>query len=121
MFKYKFYEFYNSNKDCRSIKCASSYEGKNVSAVADLHPGDEYDVEIGKEIARLRCEQKLLKRKRTRFRRKIGEVISIIEDMTIHLNRLAKRVNAYKETVEETEVKMQENKQKLEELINKIG
>ena len=119
MFKYKFYEFRNTEKDCQAIKCVSSYEGKTVTAVAELHPGDEYDYETGKEISRLRCENKLLKKKNKRFLRKKKAILRDIEELEAYIVQLKKRADAYDKTAAKATEKIADNFNKLEELMKK--
>lgn len=121
MFKYKFFEFHNNEKDCQSIKCVSSYEGKSVTAVAELHPGDEYDYETGKEISRLRCENKLLNKKNKRFIRKKKETLKEIEYLETYIAQLKKRAVAYENTAEKAADKIKDNYNKLDELMNKYS
>jgi hypothetical protein len=119
MFKYKFYEYRNNEKDCPIIKCVSSYEGKSVTATAELHPGDEYDYETGKEIARLRCEKKLLDKKSKRFLRKKKAILKAIADLEACLAKLKKRADAYGKTAAKANEKAADNSNKLDELIKK--
>lgn len=51
--KYKFY--ITENK----VIAVSSYAGKRVRGVATCHPDDEFDVNLGKKIAALRCAKKI--------------------------------------------------------------
>lgn len=52
------------------VYCMTFYAGKTVKGVAKRDPEDEFDLEIGKKLARARCEYKLrqkqLKRKMQR-------------------------------------------------------
>lgn len=118
MFTFKFYEIYNKSKNCKSIKAVSSYEGKTVIGIADQHPDDEYNLEKGKEIARLRCEQKLLKKKKKRFMRKAKDTALNAEDLRNFADKLLKRANAYVETALSCDEKIAENEKKLNELVN---
>lgn len=118
MFKYKFFEFHNNEKDCKSIKAVSSYEGKTVIGIADQHPDDDYNLEKGKEIARLRCEQKLLKKKKKRFMRKAKNTALNAEDLRRYVDKLIERANSYVETALSCDEKIAENEKKLSELVN---
>lgn len=119
MFTFKFYEVFNKTKKCKSVKAVSSYEGKTVIGVADLHPDDTYDFETGKEIARLRCEQKLLKKKKKRFFRKAKDTEANAEALRVHADKLVRRANQYVETALSCDEKIVENAKKLDELLNK--
>lgn len=120
MFAFKFYEFFNPAKDCKEIKAVSSYEGKTVTASALLHPGDEYDYEVGKEIARLRCDKKLCSKKISRFKRKRRSIDSDIEYYKNYIKKLERRKEAYKKTIVETEERMFEDDSKLCELLEQV-
>lgn len=68
MNKDKRYKFYvHERKDgVKEVIAVSSYAGKTVKAKAVCSPDDEFDIEKGKELAKLRCalkiENKRLKR-----------------------------------------------------------
>ena len=47
MFKYKFFEFHNNEKDCKSIKAVSSYEGKAVVAKCNVDDCDDVPMTYG--------------------------------------------------------------------------
>ena len=44
------------------VYCMTFYAGKTVKGVAKRNPEDEFDLEVGKKLARARCEYKLRKK-----------------------------------------------------------
>ena len=44
------------------VYCMTYYAGKTVKGVAKRDPEDEFDLEVGKKLARARCEYKLRKK-----------------------------------------------------------
>ena len=75
-------------------------------------------MEMGKEIARLRCEQKLLKKKKKRFMRKAKDTALNAEDLRRYVDKLIERANSYVETALSCDEKIAENEKKLSELVN---
>lgn len=54
------YRFY---KGKNTITCVSSYAGKTVRGVAKCAPNDEWDEDLGKRLAKLRCDVKVAKKR----------------------------------------------------------
>lgn len=117
MFNFTFHEFVNNKKNCKTIKCVSSYEGKTVQAVAEVHPDDEYNYEFGRKIAEKRCTVKLCDRKIKRFKRKQRQIDNDIEWYENQIKKLRKRKEAYKKTVCDTEVQRCEAEAALNRLL----
>ena len=44
------------------VYCMTFYAGKTVKGVAKRNPEDEFDLEVGKRLARARCDYKLRKK-----------------------------------------------------------
>ena len=44
------------------VYCMTYYAGKTVKGIAKRDPEDEFDLEVGKKLARARCEYKLRKK-----------------------------------------------------------
>lgn len=62
MSRYKF--IVTDNK----VICLSSYMGRRVRGIAKCSPNDEFDLEFGKQLARARCDAKVLYRRYQRAR-----------------------------------------------------
>jgi len=58
------YQYYKTSKN--AIICVSHYAGKSVKGVAKCSPNDEFNEEIGKELAKLRCDAKVASLRRQR-------------------------------------------------------
>ena len=67
MFNYKY--IVNGNK----VICLSTFAGKAVRGIAKCAPGDEFDVEKGKDLATARCAAKVAKRRYNRAMKKLEE------------------------------------------------
>lgn len=57
--RYKFY----CNKEEKTIICAVLYKGKTIRGIAKCDPEDEFNLELGKKLAYLRCRKKFLRKK----------------------------------------------------------
>ena len=44
------------------VYCMTYYAGKTIKGIAKRDPEDEFDLEVGKKLARARCEYKLRKK-----------------------------------------------------------
>jgi hypothetical protein len=56
------YHFYH-NAETGTIVCTTLYKGQMVRGIAKCSPEDDFDIEIGKKLAYLRCKQKFFKKK----------------------------------------------------------
>ena len=57
MSRYRFYETPNK------VICVSTFAKKDVRGVAKCSPNDEFDVEVGRRLAMLRCDKKVAKKR----------------------------------------------------------
>lgn len=57
--RYKFYY----NKDEETIICTTLYKCQVVRGIAKCNPEDEFNLELGKKLAYLRCRKKFLRKK----------------------------------------------------------
>jgi len=48
------------------VICSSTYAKKRVRGIAKCAPEDKFDIEKGRELARLRCDLKVAKKRRQR-------------------------------------------------------
>ena len=76
--KYKFVIYGNK------VIAISSYAGKTVRGVAKCHPSDAYDVETGKMIAALRCNQKIAAKRVARARDRLDEARRVLQHANNH-------------------------------------
>lgn len=72
MAKYNFY-YGESQYGTKEVIAVSSYAGRPVRATAKCHPNDEYSEEMGKKLAKARCDQKVAYKRRQRAIRKLEE------------------------------------------------
>ena len=57
--RYKFYY----NKDGKTVICTNLYKGQVIRGVSKCNPEDEFNLELGKKLAYLRCRKKVLHKK----------------------------------------------------------
>lgn len=83
------------------VYCMTFYAGKTVKGVAKRDPEDEFDLEVGKKLARARCEYKVAKAKykRKTDRRTIAdkELIVALEHASNALKYQTEAYNALEE------------------------
>ena len=65
--KYKYYQAGNK------VIAVSSFAGRTVRGVAKCAPNDEFDLEKGKKLAALRCNEKVAQRRLARAHKKQEE------------------------------------------------
>ena len=72
MAKYRFIEAGNK------IICISTYAKKVVKGIAKCSPNDNFDIEIGKKLAQLRCDEKVADKRADRALDKYLEAENIL-------------------------------------------
>lgn len=63
------YKFYFDEKNS-TIICVSSFAGKAVKGRAKCHPNDDFNEDLGKELAKLRCDLKVADKRRVHAAKK---------------------------------------------------
>ena len=63
MNKFNYYTYFDKAKNCKAVKAVTTFAGRTVTGVAYVHPTDTFDEEFGKNLARMRCEKKIYKKK----------------------------------------------------------
>lgn len=58
------------------VICVSSYAGKGVRGIAKCDPKDTFNIDIGKELAGLRCDKKIAEKRAVRSRDKLQEAMN---------------------------------------------
>ena len=66
------FQFFTDN--CRKVICVTHYMGKPIRGVAKCSPNDTFDFEKGKEIAELRCREKLEKKRMENVEKRYNEI-----------------------------------------------
>lgn len=87
MAKYKFYT--DNNKE---VIVVSTYARKNVRGVARCNPQDDFNYEIGKQIAKARCDLKIAEKrvKRARARERYDAATEAFNKATVEVNKATK-------------------------------
>lgn len=90
----------DSEEQPTKVIVLSKYAGKDVRGIAKCSPNDEFDVEVGKALAQLRCDQKVAWKRLQRARRKVAEANEELrlanefhQDMMAYLDRSEKEYN----------------------------
>jgi hypothetical protein len=66
------------------VTCISKFAGNPVKGYAKCSPNDKFDYEIGKELARARCDAKVAKKRLKRSKEKMGIADRMVHDMTTY-------------------------------------
>ena len=90
----------------RKVIALSTYAGKNVRGIAVCAPEDEFDLDKGKEIARLRCAQKIAKKRLARAERKIKEAADEANNAINHYNNMVDYYKAASEGLNDANVNL---------------
>ena len=92
MATYQFYQMKTKSGN-EKIVCASHFAGETVRGVAICSSNDTFDPEVGRELARLRCDQKIAEKRHWRAIDKLRAAIDTHdsaarreEDMRQYLN-----------------------------------
>ena len=80
--KYKFY--FAPNK----VVAVSTYEGKIVRGVAKCDPKDEFDVNIGKQLAAARCNQKIAQKRVNRASKQYDKAENAVKKANKHMTAM---------------------------------
>lgn len=91
---------YNYHVAGNKVICTSTYAKKCVRGVAKCAPGDEFDLEKGKELAKLRCDLKVAKKRRQRAE---IEKQKILETLVNDFMRNEKMADYLKDSIEREE------------------
>ena len=75
----------------------SSYAGRTVRGVAKCHPGDTFDVEVGKALAAARCNEKVAAKRYARAQKKYNEMCKEYQE---YLNKVQKTCNYLRDSYE---------------------
>lgn len=84
MARYRFIEAGNK------VICISTYAKKVVKGIAKCAPNDKFDIEIGKKLAQLRCDEKIAKKREYRALDKLLEAEDILMNAKVYYNDMLK-------------------------------
>ena len=79
MSRYRFIEAPNK------VICISTYAKKIVKGVAKCSPNDKFDIEIGKKLSQLRCDEKVAEKRMKRAFNKYEEALQHLADAKLYL------------------------------------
>lgn len=90
MFPLEKYRYYTHNN---TIYAVSTYAGRTVKGKATCHPSDSYNLEMGKELAAARCNQKIAYKRFDRAADKVAQAERALEEAQYHLDKMYKYYN----------------------------
>ena len=107
------YKIHTKRNGKREIVAVSSYAGKTVKAKAVCNPDDNYNEEIGKEIARLRCAIKIDEKRAKRAKKEKDTLFKAEAE-------LAKKLLKNSTYVTESIAQLEADKEELNKLISTL-
>ena len=81
--KYRFYT--TTNK----VIAVSTYEGKTVRGVAKCDPKDTFDMELGKQLAAARCNQKIAQKRARRADKRLNEAFAQVSKAEDNVTKMS--------------------------------
>lgn len=98
MYPFEKYRYYTTGN---KIIAVSTYAGKTVRGIAKCVEGDTFDMEKGKQLAALRCAEKIAHKRIDRAKRKSREAEAAIEAAEAYAEKMEEYVDdAYDELAE---------------------
>lgn len=98
MYPFEKYRYYTAGN---KVIAVSTYAGKTVRGVAKCAEGDTFDMEKGKQLAALRCAEKIAHKRIDRAKRKSREAEAAIEAAETYAEKMEMYVDdAYDELAE---------------------
>lgn len=85
MYPIEKYRFYTNGS---RVIAVSTYAGRTVRGVAVCHDGDEFSLEKGKELAALRCAEKIARKRLNRAERKVNEAYWTYVNAEAYLDKM---------------------------------
>ena len=80
------YKVYTNGTD--KVVVASTYAGKVVRGTAKCNPEDKFDFDIGVELAQLRCDRKIAKKRYRRALAKQAEAVTQLAKAMINKGKM---------------------------------
>lgn len=71
------YRFIKNDND---VICISTYAKRAVRGIAKCSPTDNFDFEIGKKLAQLRCDAKVAEKRLMRAKEKYSESVDLLNE-----------------------------------------
>ena len=94
--KYTFRQYTEKNEDgTESIVTVAltKYRGKVVKGVAKCCDDDTFDIEVGKKLAALRCNEKVCRKRKQILHKYLGETVQVALKMSQELQKLTETFN----------------------------
>ena len=83
--KYKFYTAKKIDGQPYKVIAVSTYEGKMVRGVAKCDTRDTFDMELGKQLAAARCNQKIAQKRQRRADRELKKAVAAFDKAQKHM------------------------------------
>ena len=94
----KKYHFYY-NEDNQTVVCTTLYKCQMVRGIAKCDPEDEFDLELGKKFAYLRCRAKFT-------RKKFKHALKVERDAFVVANKAKYRLDKAREFASDSEMQL---------------
>ena len=86
--KYRFYTATKITGEPYRVVAVSTYEGKTVRGVAKCDPRDNFDMELGKQLAAARCNQKIARKRVNRASKQYNKAENAVEKANKHMTAM---------------------------------
>jgi hypothetical protein len=86
--KYRFYTATKVTGEPYRVVAVSTYEGKTVRGVAKCDPRDAFDMELGKQLAAARCNQKIARKRARRAEKRFEEADERMKEARAHASKM---------------------------------
>ena len=96
--KYKYFTYFDKEKNCEVVVAVSTYGGKVVRGIAKCDPRDTYSVENGKKLAAARCNLKIAEKRAKRAKQKSEAAAKALQEASTHYSNM---VSYYTDSIDE--------------------
>lgn len=86
--KYRFYTATKIDGQPYRVVAVSTYEGRIVRGVAKCDPRDAFDMELGKQLAAARCNQKIAAKRQRRADKELKKAVAAFDKAQAHMYKM---------------------------------
>lgn len=90
------YKFYTNDK---KVVAVSTYAKKNVRGVATCSDDDTFDLDFGKNLAKIRCDKKINEKRLRQLNYKVAGLNAFIDSLILDRDRLLSLINKTYDTI----------------------
>ena len=111
-------DMYKYDVQGNKVVAKSHFAGKEVCGVAKCNPGDEFNLEKGKELAAARCDQKIVEKRIKRSKTRKAHIQKSIDDAIKYIAIQVKRMKKEEKLISADSRDLDKAKKKIERLLN---